>query len=120
MTELTADPTALPTAEVTSPRGLLATESSVGPADPGLATAEAADVTDDACAAVFWSWVAAWACLVKISRRKRIPAATIANCATRTVTRCANSCDIDSSHPLTNWTTQAEGQKGPGQAMQDR
>lgn len=99
VSELTADPTALPTDEVTSLTGVLAAESSVAPADPGPVTAGAAEVTDG-CAPGFWSSVAAWACLVKMNRRKKIPAAAIANCATRTVTRYASCCDIDRSHPL--------------------
>lgn len=104
ITELTADPTAFPT--------------------DGPVTTDVTDVTDatdvtDGCAPGFWSSVAAWACLVKMNKRKKIPAAAIANCATRTVTRYASSCDIDSSHPL-GWAAQAGGQNGPGSAMQDR
>jgi hypothetical protein len=46
-----------------------------------------------------WPSVAAWACLEKSSRRKRIPAAAIASCAARRATRRASGCGIDSSHP---------------------
>jgi len=104
---LTTDPAALATEAATLPGGVLAAELAVAsvvadaPDSPGPVSAEAADVTD-------WSgpgWsspVAAWACLEKRSRRSTIPAAAIANCAARTATRYADSCDIDSSHSLGN------------------
>jgi hypothetical protein len=96
------DPAALVTDVATSASGVLAVELTgvpVVPVVPGTASAEAADVTDWS-APGFSSPVAAWACLEKRSRRNKIPAAAIANCAARTATRYASSCDIDSS---TRW-----------------
>jgi hypothetical protein len=95
------DPAVLVTALVTPASGVLAGELAVAPAVPvalGPVSAEAAEVTDRS-APELSSPVAAWACLEKRSRRNKIPAAAIANCAARTATRYANSCDIDSSPP---------------------
>ena len=101
-----ADPASFVTEATTPETGLLAAGLDVDPVDPGPTSAEAADVTEES-APGFSSPVAAWACLEKSSRRKMIPAAAIANCATRTVTRYANSCDIDSSDPLGDPATQS-------------
>jgi hypothetical protein len=99
-TELRTDPAVLVTDVARPVSGLLAAELApelrVVPVDPGPVSPEATDVTDDGDPEVS-SPVAACACLEKIIRRNKIPAAAIANCATRTVTRYANSCDIDSS-----------------------
>jgi len=113
------DPAALVTEVVTLASGPAA-ELSVAPVAPvaGAVSAEAADVTDWS-GPEFSSPVAAWACLEKSSSRNKIPAAAIANCAARMATRCASCCDIDSSHPLGNWTMQAGGKKSPGPAMHD-
>jgi hypothetical protein len=43
------------------------------------------------------SSVAAWACFERSNRRKRIPAAAIANCTALRAVRRAIGCDIDSS-----------------------
>jgi hypothetical protein len=97
VTELTTDPTVLVTEVARPPSGLPAAELGVDPVAPGPLSPEPTDVTDESdpeCS----SPVAACACLEKRISRKMIPAAAIANCATRTVTRYANSCDIDSSH----------------------
>jgi hypothetical protein len=83
--ELTTDPTAL----VTGPVAVEAAE------ETGPVTAETADETVGRAGG--WSPVAAWACFERISRRKMIPAAAIANCAARRATRRAIGCDIDSS-----------------------
>jgi hypothetical protein len=83
--ELTTDPTTLVT-------GLAAVEAAD---EAGPVTAETADETVGRAGG--WSPVAAWACLERISRRKIIPAAAIANCAARKATRRAIGCDIDSS-----------------------
>jgi len=102
--ESTTDPRVLVTELVTPATGVLAAEPCVAPVvpvDPEPVSVEAADVTAES-APGFSSLVAACACLEQRSRRKRIPAAAIANCATRTVARYANSCDIDSSDPLGN------------------
>jgi hypothetical protein len=96
------DPTVLATELVTPATGVLAAELCVVPVvpvDPEPVSVEAADVTAESVPG-FSSLVAACACLEQRSKRKRIPAAAIANCATRTVARYANSCDIDSSDPL--------------------
>ena len=116
------DPAALVTEVVTLASGPAA-ELSVAPVAPvapvaGAVSAEAADVTDWSGPG-FSSPVAAWACLEKSSSKNKIPAAAIANCAARMATRCASCCDIDSSHPLGNWTMQAGGEKSPGPAMHD-
>lgn len=99
--DLMTDPAVLVTEVVTPASGVLAGELAVAPAVPvalGPVSADAAEVTDRS--APGWSSpVAAWACLEKRSRRNKIPAAAIANCAARTATRYANSCDIDSSPP---------------------
>jgi hypothetical protein len=83
--ELTTDPTTLVT-------GLAAVEAAD---EAGPVTAETADETVGRAGG--WSPVAAWACRERISRRKIIPAAAIANCAARKATRRAIGCDIDSS-----------------------
>ena len=83
--ELTTDPTTL----VTGPVAVEAAD------EAGPVTAETADETVGRAGG--WSLVAAWACLERISRRKMIPAAAIANCAARRATRRAIGCDIDSS-----------------------
>jgi len=104
LAESTTDPTELTTELVTPTTGVLAAELCVAPVvpvDPEPVSVEAADVTEESVPG-FSSLVAAWACLEQRSRRKMIPAAVIANCATRTVARYANSCDIDSSDPLGN------------------
>src|SRR3984893_453061 len=108
-------PAALVTEVATSASGGLAVEPTVVPVVPGPASAEAADVTDWS-APGFSSLVAAWACLEKRSSRNKIPAAAIANCAARTATRYASSCDIDSS---TRWELDhaSWGKKSPGSAM---
>jgi Fe-S cluster biogenesis protein NfuA len=99
---LSAEPTAELAALVTEPTalvdGLSAPEVPADPADAELVTAEAADVVAELSPGCS-SCAAAWACLEKISRRKRIPAAAIANCAARTAARFASSCGIDSSYP---------------------
>lgn len=101
-TALSAEPTTELAALVTEPTtpvsGFLTAEDPADPADAGPVTAEAADVVAEFSPG--WSsCAAAWACLEKINRRKRIPAATIANCAARTTARFASSCGIDSSYP---------------------
>jgi hypothetical protein len=111
--ELTTDPEALVTEEATLVRGLLPVEADVGPVGTEPVSAEAADVTAESAPGCS-SPVAAWACLEKSSRRNRIPAAAIANCATRTAARCASGCDIDSSHPQRNRSAHA-GKKDPDQ-----
>ena len=83
--ELTTDPTTLVT-------GLVAVEAAD---EAGPVTAETADETVGRAGG--WPPVAAWACLERISKRKMIPAAAIANCAARRATRRAIGCDIDSS-----------------------
>jgi hypothetical protein len=107
--ELTRDPATLvtgaATAEVTD--------------ETGPVTAETADET--AGTAEGWSSVVAWACLERISRRKMIPAAAIANCAARRATRRAFGCDIDSSQlpgnsRLPSRCPAVGCQKGPGPA----
>jgi hypothetical protein len=72
----------------------------------------AAEVTDDSGAVTpdvipespggGSSAVAAWACREESSTKKKIPAATTANCAARRATRPATGCGIDSSHSLGN------------------
>jgi hypothetical protein len=99
--ESTTDPTVLATEFVTPATGELPAELCVAPVDPEPVSVEAADVTAESVPG-FSSLVAACACLEQRSRRKRIPAAATANCATLTVARYANSCDIDSSDPLGN------------------
>jgi hypothetical protein len=79
-------PTALVTAAAALPSGL---------PDPAPLAADPAAGAAPGCP----SPVAAWACLEKSKRSRMIPAAAIANCAARTATRYASSCDIDSSHP---------------------
>jgi len=104
VTELTTDPAVLVTEVARPASGLLAAEFEVDPADPFdpvPVSPEATDVTDESDPEGSPP-VAACACLEKISRRNKIPAAAIANCATRTVTRYANSCDIDSSRQQGN------------------
>ncbi|MGH3245291.1 MAG: hypothetical protein ACRDOI_03645, partial [Trebonia sp.] len=94
--ELTTDPTAL----VTEATALVTGAAGVADdADP--VSAETTDATDGG-AEEGSSPVAACACLERNSSRKRIPAATIANCAARTATRRASSCDIASPHPHRN------------------
>jgi hypothetical protein len=102
VTALSAEPATELAAPVTEPTalvsGLSALEVPADPADAEPVTAEPADVT----AEVTWgcpSCAAAWACLEKINSRKKIPAATIANCTARTAERFASSCGIDSSYP---------------------
>src|SRR5580700_7098608 len=115
------DPAALVTELAKPASGVLAADLAVAPAVPvvpvvpGPVSAEAADVTDWS-APGFSSPVAAWACFEKRSRRNKIPAAAIANCAARTATRYASSCDIDSS---TRWELDyaSWGKKSPGSAM---
>jgi hypothetical protein len=91
VTVLTTEPTAL---ETEAP----AAEPAGAADDAGPVSAETADATAEGAGGGS-SPVAAWACLEKSSKTKRIPAAAIANCATRTAARCASSCDIDSSYP---------------------
>ena len=115
--ELMTDPAVLVTEAARSASGELADEFAVVavvPVAPGPTSVEAADVPDWSAPGLS-SPVAAWACLEKRSKRNKIPAAAIANCAALTVTRYADSCDIDSSHPLGNWTMQAGGRKAPDQ-----
>jgi hypothetical protein len=93
--ELTTELAAL----VTEPTALVSglPEAEV-PVDAGPVTAEAVVAVAEfspGCS----SCAVAWACLEKINRRKRIPAATIANCAAQTAARFASSCGIDSSYP---------------------
>lgn len=99
VTALPAEPTTELAALVTEPTALVSglPEAEV-PVDAGPVTAEAPDVIAEFSPGCL-SCVAAWACLEKISSRKRIPAATIANCAARTAARFASSCGIDSSYP---------------------
>jgi hypothetical protein len=112
--ELTTDPAALVKEEAALVRGLLAVEAGAGPVRAEPVSAEAADVTAESPPGGS-SPVAAWACLEKRSSRNRIPAAAIANCATRTAARCASSCGIDSSYPQrTEPRTQGAG-KAPDQ-----
>jgi hypothetical protein len=111
------DPAVLVTELARSASGALAAVLAVAPVVPvvpGAIGVEAADVPDWSAPGLS-SPVAAWACLEKRSKRNKIPAAAIANCAARTATRYADSCDIDSSHPLGNSTMQAGGRKAPGQ-----
>jgi hypothetical protein len=113
------DPAVLVTELARSASGALAAVLAVAPVVPvvpGAISVDAADVPDWSAPGLS-SPVAAWACLEKRSKRNKIPAAAIANCAARTATRYADSCDIDSSHPLGNWTMQAGGKKSPGPAM---
>jgi hypothetical protein len=100
VTGLVTVPTTEPTVPLTEPPPVeLAPAEPAGAVDdPGPVSAETADVTADEEGGGS-SPVAACACLERSSNRKKIPAATIANCATRTAARCASSCDIDSSHP---------------------
>jgi hypothetical protein len=102
VTALSAEPATELAAPVTEPTALVselpAAEVPADPADAAPVTAAAADVVTEFSPG--WSpCSAAWACLEKISRRKRIPAATITNCAARTAARFASSCGIDSSYP---------------------
>lgn len=116
--ESTAELAALVTEPTTLESGLPAAEVPADPADAGPVTAEAADVVAEFSPG--WSsCAAAWACLEKISRRKRIPAATITNCAARTAARFASSCGIDSSYPRGTSHTR-QGNESPGQAMHGR
>jgi hypothetical protein len=115
--ELMTDPAVLVTELARSASGVLAAVLAVAPVVPvvpGAIGVDAADVPDWSAPGLS-SPVAAWACLEKRSKRNKIPAAAIANCAARTATRYADSCDIDSSHPLGNWTMQAGGRKAPDQ-----
>ena len=118
--ELMTDPAVLVTELAGSASGVLAAVLAVAPVVPvvpvvpGAIGVDAADVPDWSAPGLS-SPVAAWACLEKRSKRNKIPAAAIANCAARTATRYADSCDIDSSHPLGNWTMQAGGRKAPDQ-----
>jgi hypothetical protein len=87
--ELMTDPAALVTELARSASGLLAAELAVVPSVPdvpGPLCVEAADVPDWGAPGLP-SPVAAWACLEKRSKRNKIPAAAIANCATLTATR---------------------------------
>jgi hypothetical protein len=115
--ELMTDPAVLVTELAKSASGVLAAELAVVPVVPvvpGPVSVEAADVPDWRAPGLL-SPVAACACLEKRSKRNKIPAAAIANCAALRATRYADSCDIDSSHPLGNWTMQAGGRKAPDQ-----
>jgi len=112
VTALSAEPTTELAALVTEPTALVSglPEAEVPAARP--VTAEAVDVVAEfspGCS----SCVAACACLEKISRRKRIPAATIANCAARTAARFASSCGIDSSYPRGTSPYTTEAAKAP-------
>jgi hypothetical protein len=99
VTALSAEPVTALAAPVTEPTALVSgLPAAEVPADAGPVTAEAVDVVAEfspGCS----SGAAAWACLEKISKRKRIPAAAIAHCAARTAARFASSCGIDSSYP---------------------
>jgi hypothetical protein len=88
VTVLTMDPATLAT-------GSVALEVA-GEAEPVIADTAAETVGRPGG----WSPVAAWACFERTSRRNRIPAAAIANCAARRATRRAIGCDIDSSQSL--------------------
>jgi hypothetical protein len=121
-TVLSAEPTTELATLVTEPTvlvsGLLAAEVPAASADAAPVTAEAADVVAEfspACS----SCAAAWACLEKINRRKRIPAAAITNCAARTTARFASSCGIDSSYPRGTSPYPAGGTKAPDQPCTD-
>jgi hypothetical protein len=122
VTAETAVVTGLVTVPATEPTALETEAPAAEPAgaadDAGPVSAETADVTAEGAGGGS-SPVAAWACLEKSSKRKRIPAAAIANCATRTAARCASSCGIDSSYPRrTGPYTPGEGK--PGSAVHGR
>jgi hypothetical protein len=113
VTALSAEPATELAALVTEPTTLVS----------GLPALEVPAEPADVTAEVAWgcpSCVAAWACLEKINRRKKIPAATIANCAARTAERFASSCGIDSSYPRGTSPYTAGATKAPGQAMYGR
>jgi hypothetical protein len=118
-TALSAGPTTELAALVTEPTTLVSgLPAAEVPADAAPVTA-AEDVVAEfspRCS----SCVAAWACLEKISSRKRIPAAAIANCAARTTVRFASSCGIDSSYPRGTSPYAAGGNESPGPAVHDR
>jgi hypothetical protein len=101
VTAVTAVVTGLVTVPTTEPTALV---TEVPAAEPAGGTGEAGPASAETDVAVAGARggaasVAAWACLEKSSRRNKIPAAAIANCATRTAARCASSCGIDSSYP---------------------
>jgi hypothetical protein len=93
---LTTDPVAFVTESTALVTGLPAAESPEGPASAEPASTETAD---EGAAGGGSSPVAAWACLEKSKRMKKIPAAATASCAARTAARRASGCGIDSSHP---------------------
>ena len=102
--ELMTDPAVLVTELARSATGVLAAELTVVslvPVVPGPVNGEAADVPDWRAPGLL-SAVAACACLEKRSKRNKIPAAAIANCAALRATRRATCCDMDSSPPGTN------------------
>jgi hypothetical protein len=80
--------------------------------ETGAVTADVSPESPDGGSSV----VAAWACLEESStRKKKIPAATTANCAARRATRRATGCGIDSSHSLGNQTAHTR-RPGAGKA----
>jgi len=111
--ELRADPATFVTALAAPVTEVLTAAVTVVPAEPGLAVSEE-DADVPAGSLPGWSSrVAAWACLEKRSRRKRIPAAATANCAARMAARYASSCVIASSHPQGNRIRARKGQRKP-------
>jgi hypothetical protein len=116
--ELTTDPAALVTEATALVTGLPAAASPEGPAEAEPASAETAEVTEGAAGGGS-SPVAAWACLEKSKRMKKIPAAATASCAARTAARRASGCGIDSSHPQETGSC-TPGLEGQGTAVHDR
>jgi hypothetical protein len=120
VTAVTAVVTGLVTVPTTEPTALVTEAPAAEPAgvtfeaEDEPASAEAADVTVKGAGGGAAS-VAAWACLEKSSRRNKIPAAAIANCATRTAARCASSCGIDSSYPRRTRPRTPGGGEAPDQ-----
>ena len=96
----------LVTEATTLVRGLPAAESPEAPADAEPASAETADATEGPAGGGS-SPVAAWACLEKSSKMKKIPATATTSFAATTAARRASGCGIDSSHPQENPTAHA-------------
>jgi hypothetical protein len=119
VTAVTAVVTGLVTVPTTEPTALVAGAPAAEPAgvtgEAEPVGAETADVAVEGARGGAAS-VAAWACLEKSSRRNKIPAAAIANCATRTAARCASSCGIDSSYPQRTGPRTPGGGKAPVQS----
>jgi hypothetical protein len=101
VTVLVADAAALVTVLVTLPVTVLVTlPTAEDTDDTGAVRLEVTTGSGDGWSSV----VAACACREKSNRRKRIPAAAIANWVARRATRRATGCGIDSSHWLGNRT----------------